>query len=287
MPHCPIESILYSADFVGDRRFQHLNLSGTTMDCADCAFREYKLFINELDLEGIWNLSVDPSFTPAYEAPSSKALATYYHGLDESVVMLIELLLFQFNHDIDNVSEFLTCIYNLLNKKLGKCNTVLIFGPASSGKNFFVDTITSAMLNLGKIENPSRLNNFAFMHAHNRRVLKWDEAALDPFFADQVLNLMQGKSFLAQVKFKAPCMVHKTPLFVMGNHNPFPNEPRFNQRYVGYRWQSCPLLERYKDKQPYPLAAAILVLWSARHPAIDYLKILNLMREVRHRLLFT
>nr|QTE03821.1 MAG: non-structural protein 1 [Motacilla cinerea parvoviridae sp.] len=283
VPHCPIESILYSADFVNDKRFEHLNLSGTIVDTA---FRKYKLYINELNLESIWDLSVMPSFTPAYEAPSSKTLDTYYHDFNASVVMLIELLLFQFQHDIDDVSRFLLCIYNLLNKKLGKCNTVLIFGPASSGKNFFVDAITSSMLNLGKIENPSRLNNFAFMHAHNRRVLKWDEAALDPFFADQVLNLMQGKSFLAQVKFKAPCMIHKTPLFVMGNHNPFPNEPRFNQRYVGYRWQSCPLLEKHKDKQPYPLAAAMLVLWSARHTGIDYVKVLTQIKEIRHRMLF-
>lgn len=282
-PHCPIESILYSSDYVHDERFVHLNLSGTTVDTA---FRQFKLHINELELSELWEMSRQPGFTPAYEAPSSGHLSGYYHSFNESVKMLCELLLFQCDCDLDRVQAFLSSVYSLLNKQLGKCNTILIYGPASSGKNFFVDPVTAFCINMGKIENPSRLNNFAFMHAHNRRVLKWDEASLDPFFCDQVLNLMQGKSFLAQIKFKAPCMIHKTPLFVMANHNPFPNETRFNQRYIGYRWATCPLLAKYKDKQPYPLAAAALVLWSVRHKSIDFLKIKSIMEEVRHNILF-
>lgn len=281
-PHCPIESIFYSSDFLDDPAVCDINIQG---NAADVALRTYKLYINQLKLRDLWQMQTSPGFMPAYEAASSKELGEYYHSFDDSIFMLLELLLFQFDLDIENVFSFLKSCADLLDKNLGKINTILIWGPASSGKNFFVDALTAFMLNFGKIENPSRLNTFAFMHGHNRRVIKWDEACLDPYFCDTVLNLMQGKSFLANIKFKAPMMIFKTPLFVMSNVSPFPNEERFLQRHLAFRWQYCPYLVKYKHKQPYPLAAGALVCWAARVDDVDFMKMKNKVIEIRQTML--
>lgn len=66
-------------------------------------------------------------------------------------------------------------VYNVFEKVSGKKNTLCIIGPANSGKTFFIDGICDFAINPGKMENPSRHNNFAFASCHNRRVIKWDE----------------------------------------------------------------------------------------------------------------
>lgn len=175
--------------------------------------------------------------------------------------MLLTLFAFQFDCNLKEVVTFLKDVKLIFDKEHGKINTLLITGPASSGKNVFCDPLGDFSLNPGKLESPSRMNNFPFESGHNRRVNKWDEAALDVAFHDSVLNLMHGKGFIVSIKHQPGRMLNKTPLFVLSNYNPFPNEDRFKQRYIHYEWRYCRYLADFNEKKPFPLAMGVLLLW--------------------------
>lgn len=111
-----------------------------------------------------------------------------YYDLNTSLVARFRLLIYQF-HDIVTVKNFLVTVYYFLDRQLdeGKKNTILIVGPPNSGKNVFVNCLGSFILNVGKIENPSRQNQFPWMGGVDRRMNKWNEASIDPSFLDNVL----------------------------------------------------------------------------------------------------
>lgn len=155
--------------------------------------------------------------------------------------------------------------YNVYERVTGKKNCLCIIGPANSGKHFWVDGLCDFSLNPGKMENPNRCNvQFAFSQCHNRRILKWDECNFDHYFDPTVLNLLQGKPFMANMKYKNTKAVIHTPLFVMANVYLFSNETRFNDRIYLIRFSRCERIAKYKLKQPLPLAQGLLLMYASK-----------------------
>lgn len=104
----------------------------------------------------------------------------------------------------------------------------------------------------------------------DRRLNKWNEANIDSSFLDNGLDIMQGNTIMANVKYQAAIPLVKTPLIVMANRDVFPNEPRLNIRHIRYDWKTCPLLLDYRHRKPYPLAVAIMLLRSRQDIGLDY-----------------
>lgn len=262
-PHCPTEQVQYTRDWIDvlGRQAIHINPQGPLFNFA---VRDFRMFINDQSFVDLFRLQNSEQCNPVYAASGSQNIDSYYYSLADSIDMILTLLAFQFDCNLRFVVNFLKDVLMIFDKQHGKINTMLITGPASSGKNVFCDPLCDFSLNPGKLESPSRMNNFPYESGHNRRVNKWDEAVLDVAFHDSILNLMQGKGFSINIKHQASKILNKTPLFVLANFNPFPNEERFIQRYIHYEWRYCPFLKEWNSKQPYPMAMGLLVMWANR-----------------------
>lgn len=57
-----------------------------------------------------------------------------------------------------------------------------------------------------------------------RHVTKWNEAKIDPAHLENVLDIMQAKQVLVNIKYESAQPLNKTPLILMANNDVFPNE---------------------------------------------------------------
>lgn len=78
-------------------------------------------------------------------AAVSQTFNEYYMDLDDSFEIVQELLEFQLNcenededHKYRLVKEFLTCVFNVCEKKIPKKNTIYVVSPHSAGKKYFL-----------------------------------------------------------------------------------------------------------------------------------------------------
>lgn len=256
----PMNALPYSIDWFEIPSLTRINHSGLLFDNA---LRAYRAEINSLTVTKLFEYQTSDGALPVYSAGSSCNVDDMYWGIIHSIYMIFDLLHFQFNGSFDDVKNFLNENYNVFERQSGKKNAMIVIGPASSGKNFWFDGVADFSLNPGKMENPCRSNQFAFSACHNRRCIKWDECYYDRYFDNDVLNLLQGKTFLANIKYRNPEPVHRTPIFIMSNVDPFTSEQRFKDRLHRYEWRRCERLARFRQRQPYPLAHGILLLYGA------------------------
>lgn len=83
----------------------------------------------------------------------------YYYNLDQSVQIANELLLFQFNNNIDRLREFLNKLYEIVDKVV-EIIYLFALSPPNAGKKYFFDGIHHYFLNFGQIGNYDKYNNF-------------------------------------------------------------------------------------------------------------------------------
>lgn len=177
----------------------------------------------------------------------------YYDDPETSYKNVFSLLMFQFDNDSEAVKNFLVDVFNIVERKISKLNTLVVVSPPSAGKNWFFDMFCDFFLNVGKLGNPSKYNSFAFQDAPYRRIIMWDEINYAPENIEMMKKLFAGTSTVVNVKYKPDISVYRTPLIVMTNDNShsFLRDPAFKDRMKVYRWKAAPLL---KDlKYPHPL----------------------------------
>lgn len=177
---------------------------------------------------------------------------------EESVKKLETLLLFQCEQDKDLVRIFLEDVYNVLDKRLAKKNTLFILSAPNAGKNWFFDCFIHFFLNFGQIGNFNKYTGFPLQESVNRRVLLWNEPNAEPSAMDTLKMLLGGDSFNAKVKYENDVVVSRTPVIVLSNNDIFPKDSAFNSRIIRHMWKSAPLLKRY-TKKPQPIAAYLLL----------------------------
>lgn len=66
-----------------------------------------------------------------------------YYDLEKSIEIANKLLYYQFNNDGNQIKSFLTVLYNIIDKKIPKLNSLCIYSEPSAGKNFFFDAVAS------------------------------------------------------------------------------------------------------------------------------------------------
>lgn len=184
-----------------------------------------------------------------------------YLSLRDSIISILELLYFQFEHDMDKVDKFLEVIFNMCDFKQSniKKNSLWVMSPNSAGKNYFFDALVDSFILVGQIKNPIRNYTFGFMNCVNKRILQWNEALVDPYFYEDVKPILAGDSPNVQVKNRDDGVVRATPVFILSNRLSFPDTSEFNCRLHKYEWRTCPLLKLYKRK-PDPRAVNILLM---------------------------
>lgn len=185
---------------------------------------------------------------PLFSAPNGNM--DYYYDVNESFRILNELLAFQVGRT--NIKEFITVLYNILDKNIPKKNCIQITGEPSSGKNFFFDCILDFFINHGSIGNFNRFNNFPLQDCKDRRVLLWNEPNIEPSAYDTLKMLCGGDSMPIKIKYHGDSRMSKTPIIILTNHNVIPEGKAFEDRVFKYTWRRCPKLKDYA-KKPHPL----------------------------------
>lgn len=183
-----------------------------------------------------------------------------YYTLEESFTHIDNLLKYQFNDQEEEIKSFLQNLVNILDWQPDenpgsniKTNTLLVYSPPSAGKNFFFDTIFTALLNLGQLGTANKQNNFAFQDAANRRVILWNEPNYESSVTDYLKTLFEGGDTKVRVKMLGDTHVKRTPIIILtNNHVNFMSDKAFADRIKQYKWKTAPQLKELKLK-PYPL----------------------------------
>ena len=99
------------------------------------------------------------------------------------------MLAYQFDDDVVQIKSFLTTFYNILERKLPKCNTICVWSPPSAGKNFFFDVYLHYLMDYGQLGIMNKTNNFSLQEATSKRVLLWNEPNYEDAYTDTLKML--------------------------------------------------------------------------------------------------
>lgn len=251
---CPIRSIFNHVKWLQDPELMFVREDNKLACNVIDTFSE---LICNWSLLDFYCMYIEVDAHPCFNATNNLPLE-YYYDYEESITILKELLHFQFRNDELAIRNFLTNLYNIVERKAGKCNTLLINAPPSAGKNFFMDTIICFVLNKGQLGNPNKHNNFAYQEAKGKRILLWNEPNYEPSETDKLKMILGGDNYTVNVKCKADCAVQKTPVIILTNTVvPFMVEDAFKDRIVQYNWRTAPFLKEY-NKKPHPVSIYLL-----------------------------
>lgn len=244
---CPVQSATTTIQWLLDTELKLITKSTKTFkDACDIYERSisiktieeiYEVIINSTQLFGC----IDGNFD------------NKYYNTTESFDRLHTFLKFQFFYDEQNVFNFLTTLYKVLNRRNSKKNCIVITGPPNAGKSWFVRLIKSAMIVYGQIANMNRHSQFPFNNCVNKRFLHWDEPNFEPYALETLKTIFSGDETSANVKHQDFSCITKTPIIVTTNRYCFPTDEAYNSRIEHYQWNAASFLKDY-EKQLNPLS---------------------------------
>jgi len=217
---------------------------------------QLKLYYSEKCYSEIWIhvLQCDPM--KVFFAAEDKH--SYYYDIYHSVKYLEALLNWQYDDDSDEVKKFLQNLYDILDKKRPKCNTLFILSKPNSGKNFFFDAVVNSCINFGVIHNWNRYNQFPLQDCTNRRVLFWNEPNFEDGVEETLKMLFGGDQCQARIKYEGDAWIPRTPVIVLSNRDCFPKNLAFRTRMIKHEWHTCAPLANL-DRKPHPLGIPYLL----------------------------
>lgn len=188
--------------------------------------------------------------TPLFSLPRGFNDPAHRHYLsDRNTIFIVrKLLIHQFGTE-EKVIDFLNVLVGCLDRREGKMNTVFVYGPTSSGKNFFFDFVLNFFLVRGQMQNIRKGEGFPYMDCVDRRVILFNEPNTDEGQGtiDTLKMLFGGDDFVVNVKFKPPGLVSRTPVIVLTNdHHLWKGIKEFRDRLTRYNWMEAPFLKTVK-----------------------------------------
>lgn len=257
-PVCPLAGIISTRQWLTHKDLRYLRADNETVKSFLDAKSEEMCYWTLHDFNTFYSQPYcNPTFMAGYQPLEDK-----YYSVNDSLTILNKLLAYQFDDDVVQIKSFLNTFYNVLERKLPKCNTICVWSPPSAGKNFFFDVYLHYLMNYGQLGIMNKTNNFSLQEATSKRVLLWNEPNYEDAYTDTLKMLTGGDALCVRVKQKKDCHVYKTPLIVLTNNMiGFMHELAFVDRVKVYRWKQAPFLAEY-NKKPNPLVAfEILVYW--------------------------
>nr|QOD39502.1 NS1 [uncultured densovirus] len=249
-PTCPPAAIVNNRVWLKDVELRFKTLADKEVKSALNNYTQQLTTWNMKDYQELYSKSdCEPVFSAGYGN-----FDTYYYNVENSIKILDELIEYQCGGDEDAIMDFVTTVYNVVERKIPKLNCVVVHSPSSAGKNFFFDAIKDYYINAGHLSNANKYNTFAFQDAEGRRIVMWNEPNYSPEFLDSIKELLGGDSTCVNVKYKDDCPVYRTPVIVLTNNVvTFMEHPSFNDRIRIFNWKAAPYLADY-SKKPNPLA---------------------------------
>lgn len=199
-------------------------------------FYDFKLYYEDKDVKPYFN-------------PYNRLNSNVYYGIDESVEIANKLLLYQFSNISENVNLFLTDLYNVLDKKIPKLNTLAILADPNAGKNYFFDAVAAFFINYGSIGTTNKNNQFAFQEAANKRLVLWNEPNYEAVHVEKLKELLAGDTTRVHVKYQGDAPLQGPPIIMLTNDNlSIFGMEALKTRIKLYKWHSCPFLKDYDRK---------------------------------------
>lgn len=239
---CPVSAVRDVKEF----REDDMLCDPKNKDYVQAAFDDFGKDLIDLSLRDFYNMLKNrkPLFNTSMD----------YGTLEESLEWVNQLIKFQFNEDIEQISIFLTSLVDILDKRLPKCNSLCVKSPPSAGKNFFFDMIFAIFLNYGQLGQANKHNVFAFQEAPNKRILLWNEPNYCGSLTDTIKMMLGGDPYTVRVKHAMDTHVKRTPVIILTNENVnFMTNIAFRERIVKFTWKYAPFLKDINCK-PYPMA---------------------------------
>lgn len=248
-PTCPPSAFMYIKEFfnnpnvnhiVNNDKFAERDVRNWCSKLNSWTFNDFKLYYEDD--------KVSPYFN-SYNRLSSEV----YYSIDESVDIAVKLLKYQFHNISENITIFLTDLYNILDKKVPKLNTLAILADPNAGKNFFFDAVSAFFINYGSIGTANKNNQFAFQEAAHKRIVLWNEPNYESVHVEKLKELLAGDTTRVHVKYQGDAPLQGPPIIILTNENlSIFGMDAFKSRIKLYRWHSCPMLKEY-DKKINPL----------------------------------
>ncbi len=249
-PICPPEAIVKHKVWRNDPDLRFKNVGDREIKAAINSFKDNLTTYSMKEFQEMYN---DLKCSPIFSAGFGN-FDTYYYNIENSVKIMIELITFQCGGDDEAIIDFVSTLYNILERKIPKLNCIVIHSPPSAGKNYFFDCIKDYYLNCGHLCNANKYNNFPFQDAEGRRVVLWNEPNYSPEFLEQIKEILGGDSTSVNVKYQHDTPVYRTPVIVLTNVTvSFMHHKAFVDRIKTFHWMAAPFLVDYA-KKPNPLA---------------------------------
>ena len=249
-PICPPEAIVKTSVW---RNNPDLRFKDMTCREIKIAISSFKDDLVTWSMEHYQKMYQDSKCVPIFSAGYGN-FDDYYYNIENSIEILKQLVKFQCGNDDDAILDFVTTLFNVLERKQPKLNTIVVHSPSSAGKNFFFDAIKSYYINCGHLCNANKYNNFPFQDAEGRRLVFWNEPNYSPEFLEPIKEILGGDSTSVNVKYQHDTPVYRTPVIVTTNNVvSFMTHPAFTDRIKVYRWMTAPFLADF-SKKPNPLA---------------------------------
>lgn len=118
------------------------------------------------------------------------------------------------NYDPRYVAHTLCC---WLAGKLGKKNTIYLYGPANTGKTMFAEALCKMVGLFGNV-NHNNLN-FPFNDCHNKAILWWEECCMLESYVEAAKCIMGGSGVRVDRKGQDSVLIQKTPIVVTSNND--------------------------------------------------------------------
>lgn len=257
-PVCPIHNICNSDKWLADDDLMYIRKDNPLFKNIIDAWMHKVCRWSIFDFQQFYtNGDCEPTFHCGY-----MDMKDVYYTKERSLEIINELLEHQFGGNPVVVREFLRDLYNIIERKVPKLNTIVIKSPPSAGKNYFVDMFLDYFMNRGQLGNPNKFNNFAYQEAVGKRLLIWNEPNYERGETDMLKMLLGGDNVTVRVKNMSDAAVYRTPIIVLTNKFvPFMGDPTFADRIRVYEWMAAPFLKHY-DKKPHPMCVFdLFVSW--------------------------
>jgi hypothetical protein len=254
-PVCPMVGIVNHDEWLNDPDLMYIRKDNKIVNNVIEAWQQKICRWSVYDFNTFYSAdNCTPKFWCGY-----RNMDDVYYDVEDSINKVEQVLKFQCDDDPLMVRQFLSDLYNVLERKIDKLGTFAIISPPNAGKNWVMEAFIHYYWNTGQLGNLTRHNQFGLQEASGKRVLLWDEPNYEPGMTETLKNVLAAHPYVVRVKKEADCAVYATPVIVLTNRNVgFLYEEAFRTRVIKYRWRACNFL-KYYDKKPNPLC--VYPLW--------------------------
>ena len=120
------------------------------------------------------------------------------------------------DHNQIDVGHFLNCTFDIFNKTFPKKNALVFEGGVSAGKTYIVEAMCRVFPYVGEVQLCGN-DQFAFNDAICRNVIKIEEPAITPVYAETMKKLLEGMEMEVPIKHSNAQTLSRTPVVFTTN----------------------------------------------------------------------